>query len=254
MPLMTLLEMTQNILNSIEGDEINSITDTVESEMVAEVIRETYYDLLSSDVIPDHKELIQLEGLSDTTFPNYLKIPDNVVDVIWWKYDVVGSTETAPNYENVTFCEPEAFIARLNMRNPSGTTIQSVADSSGITLLIDNTTRPMYWTSFDNQHIITDSFDNTVDSTLQQSKTQAYCEVEPTWTVSDTFVPDLSTHMFPMLLAEAKSVSFINFKQQASPKEEKRARKHKQRSNRSKYRTRASNPSSYGPNYGRRRP
>jgi hypothetical protein len=36
---MTLLEMTQNILSAMNSDEVNSITDTVESLQVAEEIQ-----------------------------------------------------------------------------------------------------------------------------------------------------------------------------------------------------------------------
>jgi hypothetical protein len=43
----TLLEMVQNILASLNEDEVNSIGDTPEASQVSEIIRETYNNILS---------------------------------------------------------------------------------------------------------------------------------------------------------------------------------------------------------------
>ena len=42
MAKMTLLAMVQDILNDMDGDEVNSISDTVEAEQVAQIIKTTY--------------------------------------------------------------------------------------------------------------------------------------------------------------------------------------------------------------------
>jgi hypothetical protein len=45
------------------------------------------------------------------------------------------------------------------------------------------------------------------------------------WTVADGFTPDLDARQFTLLLNEAKAQAFIELKQQANPKAEKRARR-----------------------------
>ena len=74
---MTLLEMVQNILSSVESDEVDSIFDTAEALQVAEVIKETYYQLVSNQVIPEHKTIAQLTS-AGATAKVFMKIPDTV--------------------------------------------------------------------------------------------------------------------------------------------------------------------------------
>ncbi len=63
------------------------------------------------------------------------------------------------------------------------------------------------------------------NSFLQKSKVQCYGEIVPSWTHSNTFTPNLDAKHFTLLLNEAKAQAFIELKQQANPKAEKRARR-----------------------------
>ena len=45
---MNLLEITQDILNDMDGDEVNSIDDTFESAQIAQIIKSTYYAIISN--------------------------------------------------------------------------------------------------------------------------------------------------------------------------------------------------------------
>jgi hypothetical protein len=78
---MTVLDIVQNILSAMDSDEVNSISDTIESLQVAEEVKATYYDILAGLDEPHRQGSFQLLGLGDTTKPNYLKLPDTVRDV-----------------------------------------------------------------------------------------------------------------------------------------------------------------------------
>jgi len=91
--------------------------------------------------------------------------------------------------------------------------------------LINVTGNTPYWTSFDDEYIILDSFDSDVESTIQASKTQAHCYKDPSWSGTDGAIPDLPAKVFPYFLAEAKSVCFNTIKQVANQKEEQRSRR-----------------------------
>ena len=67
MPKLTLLDMTQRILSSMDADAVNSYTDTIESEQVAYIVRDAYYDLINNIEIPEHRKLITLTALADVT-------------------------------------------------------------------------------------------------------------------------------------------------------------------------------------------
>lgn len=246
---MTVLEMTQNILSAMESDEVNSISDTVESLQVAQEIETTYYELFASRTLPSSKALMTLEPLSDSTYPNYMKIPDGVASIEWIKY---MNEEGA--YSDVLYMEPVDFLDRANRFNTT-MAIESVGDIANPSILInvgiDST--PRFWTTFDNKHIVFNSYNQSVDTTLQESKSLCQAVKLPNFEVSDTFVPDLDTVLFPLLLAEAKKACFINFKGVSNTNEERRARRQLVRTQNDLWRGDQRRPYNRTPNYGRRR-
>jgi hypothetical protein len=251
MPKLTLLDMTQNILSDMDSDEVNSISDTVESGQVSEIIKTTYYDLIASKSIPETFSLVQFEGLSNTAKPNYLQYPSTATDILWFKYDSrEDSSDTVINYINVTYLKPQEFVEFLNSRNNTDSDTTSITDSSGISLLIKTNKNPEYWTSFDDELVVCDGYLSTLDSTLQKSKTQSYCKLEPTFTLSDTFVPTLGVDLFPLLLSTAKTVAFITLKQQGNPAASSASRNHLVRQQNNRHRFKTANKVTY-PDYGR---
>jgi hypothetical protein len=226
MAKMTLLEIVQNILSAMESDYANSIGDSVESAEVADVVKETYFDLINNVLdVPEHKQLINLTGLGDTSHPNYLKLADNVKKIDWFKYNKETADDPDQNYQSVDYIAPEDFIIKTNGRRESDTNIVLINDFGAGQLLIQNDKHPEFWTSFDDLYIVCDSFRTASDNTLQQSKSLCWGSLEPSWTVSDSFVPDLDSHLFPLLLEEAKATCFTNFKQVSNVKSEQRARR-----------------------------
>ena len=93
-----------------------------------------------------------------------------------------------------------------------------------------------------------DSYKASVEVILQQSKTKAFGTKFPTFTISDSFEPDLDDVMLPLLLAEAKSACFSLFKAGSDPKVEQAARRLKVSVQNDLYRTRKENSRN---NYGR---
>lgn len=227
MPKMTLLEIVQSILSDIDGSEVNSISDTVESEQIASIVRDTFYDLTTNKDTPEHEKLVQFEGLSDITKPNYLKVPVNVEKFKVLRYNVSESGDT--DYRILKFTPPENFLDRTLAQDSSDANVEKVNDFSGIPLLIRNDRMPTYYTMFDDEHVVCDSYLKTIDTTLQQSKTISLAKVSPSFSISDSFVPDIDVNQFPLLLQESKAMAFALHKQTSVPKLEKRIRKNKQR-------------------------
>lgn len=246
---MTLLEIVQNILSAMDSDEVNSISDTVESNQVAEIVKETYYEQFNGLEIPQFRTAIRLDGLGDLARPNYMLIPDNVSQLEWVKYQDDG------RYRDVAYCSPDAFFDRVLQNTLETDNVQLVTDISGVQYYIKNNKSPHFYTSMDDKYCIFDSYDNTQDSTLQDSKCFAFGQIIPTWEMADEFVPELDASLFPLLLAEAKSVSFVNLKQTASSKEEQRARRQRIRMQNNRHRDAMAQKRSYdGPNFARTRP
>lgn len=237
MPKMTVLEMVQDILNDMDSDEVNSVDDTLEAQQVAQVIKTTYYEIIDGkDEWPHLNTLVQLEGLGDAGTPTHMRMPETLQYLKWVKYNKRTSTDTKDKYLDVTFLEPKEFMDYINQRTSSDSNIDSITDFSSVTLFIRNDQAPTYWTSFDDEYIVFDSYDSDVDSTLQSSKSQAEGPRDVSFTISDTFTPDLPAKAFSYLLSESKSVCFNAIKQSANPKEEQRSSRQRRRLSGEKWR------------------
>jgi len=243
--------MTQRILSSMDSDAVNSFSDTIESEQVAYVIRDTYYDLLNNIEIPEHRKLVTLTALANTATPSTMKIPDGVRRIDEVRYNVIASGGTSKKYEVITWVEPYQFLSDTLSRNSNDSTVTTVTVDGG-EVFIRNNIAPSFYTSFDDEFMIFDSYDSAVEQTLQSSKFIVWAIQEPAFTMSNSFTPDLDVNLFPLLLNEAKSTAHVELNQQANPKAEQQALRQKIRWQSDKHSVSQSRNNSYGrPDYGR---
>jgi hypothetical protein len=239
----TLLEMTQSILSDMDSEGVNSISDTVEATQIASVIEDTFFNIIAARDIPEHKQLIKLTSLSNSAKPSHFTYPANTRKLELVQYNIGTTT---PNYKTIVYVDPMTFISRMD---ESSSNVVVVTDVKGGTpLYIRNDRMPSYYTSFDDENIVMDSFDISVDVILQTSKTRAYGYIYPTFNQTDDFTPDVDDTMLPYLLAEAKSVCFSLFKSGSDPKIEQSARRLKSFVQNDMYKTKTANKR---PNYGR---
>jgi len=204
---LTLLDMTQSILSAMDADDVSAIDETVESVQVADLIKEAYFDLMSQRDWPHLRTLSALEGLGDVSHPTKMRMAENMNKVFWIKY----------NKKDVRYLTPEEFTHIIDQRVPQ----TDIIDANGFGLVED----PGYWTSYDDEYVVFDSRNSVVDNTLQQSKCKVYGTIAPGWQHTNTFIPDLPEKFFPTLLAEAKAQAFVNLKQQANVREERKAQR-----------------------------
>ena len=251
MPKLTLLDMVQRTLSSLDSDTVNSYDDTIESEQVAYIVRDVYYNLINNHEIPEHRKLVTLTALGSVTTPSHMKIPDGIQRIEEVRYNVIKSGGTDKDYSIINYIEPEVFLQRTLSRSSSGSNIVTVTIDGG-EVLIQSDKPPEYYTSFDDEYLVFDSYDSDVDSTLQSSKFIVWAIQEPTFTMSNTFTPDLDVNLFPLLLNEIKSVAHVELNQQANPKAEQMALKQKIRWQSDRHNVSESAYNSYGrSNYGR---
>lgn len=219
----SLLKIVQAVLNDMDSDAVNSIGDTVESQQVAQIVQDCFYEMMGNRNWPHTRKVIQLDALSDTTKPNYLKLPENLKEMVFFKYEKQKDGETKIVLEDVKYLHPDEFLHHISGRNSDNDNVQVVEDFNGPKLLILNDAAPQYFTSFDDTHLVTDSYDIAVDDTLKKAKSQAVAYIIPTWVEDDEFVPDLPIDAFPALIEEAKSTASMVLKQVANQKAEQKA-------------------------------
>lgn len=219
----TLLEIVQSVLNDMVSDEINDIDDTVESQTVANIVQSVYESMLANRNWPHTKSLVQLDALADIAKPVYLRMPERLKELISIAYDVKKVGETAVKYKDIKYRDPEVFLRIISQRDSTKSTVDEIVDFSGIKLLIQNDKAPDYWTTFDDDYIVFDSYDSAVDTTIIKSKTSCLAYILPIFERSNSSVPNLPAEAFPALIAEVKSTAFYDLKQMPNEKEEKRA-------------------------------
>lgn len=247
MAKMTLLDIVQDILNDMDSDKVNSIDDTEEALQVAQIVETTFFEIIADGDWPHLGQLFQPDNTGSTT-PTKMSLPDDVQTLDWFKYDKRTVATNKAAYLPVDYKSPEDFVKILNQRDSTASDIV-VNTQEGSTLLLLNDVAPTYYTSFDNESIVCDSWDSDLETTILSSKSQMYGFREPTFSQTDTFTPDLPSKSFPYLLAEAKSTAFNALKQVANSKEEQRSGRQRRRQSLERWRHGGGITS---PDYGRR--
>jgi hypothetical protein len=248
MAKMNLLAMTQDILSDMDSDTVNSINHSVEALQVAQIIKTTYYNIIDGKDYAFLYELFKLQASGTADKPTHMKLPEDIIDLKWIKYNNKKNIKDKDNYQMVQYKLPEEFMYIVDGRDSTATNVQKVTDSTGISINIFNDKCPKYFTSFDDETIVMDSYLNSIDSTLQNSKTQCHGKRSVTFIMDDTFTPDLPVQMFTYLLNEAKSACFLTLKQMANQKAEQISVNQRRRMSQDAWKI--SKGISY-PNYGR---
>lgn len=223
----TLLELTQNVLSAMDSDEVNSISDTVESMQVATIIAETLEAEFNNIDLPSFQKVVKLEGLADVLHPNYLKFGDDVSGIQWLKY---RDNRNHEHYKTIQYLTPTQFFDHITLLSDNGYNTQEIEDFSGVTYYINNNRAPTYYTSVDNNYLIFDSFDGEYEDSLHESNTFALGSSDVNSVMlNDDYTPPIPNDLFPLLLAEAKATCFLILKQMPSPKSEQIARRQRSR-------------------------
>ena len=250
MAKLTVLEIVNDLANDLDTELVNSIDDTIESSQIAQIVRTTYFELIANRNWPHLKRTVQLESPLSLDRPTHMKLPEDTKELLSLSYNKITEEDPErPAFSTVKYLEPEDFILRTNRRNTDLDNVIVVTDTGGISLLIIDDKQPDWYTSFDDEHVVFDSYNRQIENTLQNSKTQCTMVIEPVWSQEDTFVPDLPIEAFPLLVAEAKSSAFLIIRQESNAKSEQQSRRQ------SKWLSRKAFSVKGGvryPNYGRR--
>ena len=225
----TLLEIVQEILSDIDGDEVNSFSDTTESTQVAHIVENCYWDIVSQSSFPKMFSPFELTASGNPSYPNLMTMPETALTLSWLRYDESTTESLNAGYRHLHFLDLQEFMERIYALDTTDTTVVSYEYtlSSGDTINIRcrNDQAPTYYTTIDDNILLFDSYDAEVDTTLQADKTLAFGERKPTWSYIDSFVPDLPEKQFTILRNEAKSAAFAQLKQSVNQNSERKARR-----------------------------
>lgn len=221
--------MVQDVLASMDSDEVNSISDTTESDQVARIIRACYFDIVSND-LPEHTTIFQLESSSNSAQPVMMTRPADVHSLILLKYNKATKDDTDPNFTKLTPLHINDFFNmthRLSLSEDNVASMSHVIDGDEISFLYRTDKHPDFYTCIDDHTFFFDSIDTEVDTTLQKNKTFCIGEKEHAFSLEDTYSIDLDERQHIWLLNEAKALAFAEMKQMTHEKAERTAKRHR---------------------------
>lgn len=220
---LSLLELTQNILSRLDSDEVNSINDSAEARQVAQVVRNAYFNIIARSNLPEHEKIFSLDASGSDDNPTIMLRPENVSKIKWIKYNVEDAN-LVDKYRSIYIIPFEQFDDRMRMLNPSETNVRTFTLDDK-TFYYRDDVAPFFCTVYNDNYIIFDSYNKAVDTTLQASKSLAFGEIMPVFTLTDDFTPDLDDQQFPLLINEATSLAFFELKQEQHQKAEQEAKR-----------------------------
>lgn len=223
----TLLEMTQDILVSLDGDEVTAITDTAESTQIAAIIRQCFYEIVSEYELPEHHTFFELTETS-TSSPTIMTKPTDVISISWIKYDYGVSSDNVKDYREVLFMPRNDFFRVMD-------SLVDTEDDVGVfnyTIGSDifpfkykNDQNPQFYTTYDDSTIVFNSFDEEEETFLRKTKTWCWGLKEQSWSHTGSAVPVLDHKLSNLLFQKAKAQCFMELKQAENPQAERKARK-----------------------------
>ena len=209
----TLLSIVQDILSDADGDDVNSITDTIESDQCARVVRDVFDQIVDGHDFEALKTLKQLEATSAST-PNVMTRPEGFHTIEWIRYDKRVSGSDPQNFERVAYLNVDAFMSLVLQRTTSDSNVDAITLSTGPIISVITDKAPTYFTVMDagDDEIVFDSYDSGIDTNLQQSKALAYSTQKPSLTLANASVISLPKHLTVLFKREARAMYWDLYK------------------------------------------
>ena len=251
---MTILEMTQEILTSMGGDEVNSIDDTTEAGDISRLIRRCYFDLINHLKPHEHYRLFELEATSSAS-PTLMTMPTDISFLEWVKYDNATTEDDDTKFLEVDFLDLKTFLERMYTLDADDTEVEEFTytdTGDSINFLCYNDRMPTVFTTYNDNLLIFDAYDSSEETNLQETNTLCYGRELPTFTLSDSFTPDLDAQQFSILVNKAKLLCFSELRQTEHKVAEREERRHMRIAQKDKRAVTNRRELDHAPNYGRK--
>ena len=225
MPKKTLLQIVQKVAQKINSDEVTSLTEgSVEILDIAEMCREVLEDLSIRNDWEFLKD--QLMPLEAGTNAIELTIPDNVkkVQTLRYRYTEGGVQK---GFRTLTYLHPDDFLHRLQNNRPSEPNTDTIT-INGIELYPRTNRQPRYWTSFNEQTVVVDSYDAAENPTgveATDSTILATINLDFTGSDVDGWIAPIPEQLFTLWEQECVAEGFVQFRQAENPRAERRSRR-----------------------------
>jgi hypothetical protein len=175
MALINVLTYIQRALSKVDAENVSTLDGTVESTQVLGFLQVAYNELIGD--FPWH-HLREFQKLQVTATAHIMKLPTDTMGFDYVRY----------NKKDILFKEPHDMQSLLDTRDIELTSV----DNNGAI----NDRDPAFWTTVDDENIIFDSYNVSLQSNLSLIEVVR----EPAELTLPTDFPDIPKRMEPTLL------------------------------------------------------
>lgn len=231
----TLLYTVQRVLEKLNLDPVNSIADSEDALLISREAETTFYDMMTRAEWKQNLELLKLESVSDLSQPTVLLLPANVQGIDSVRYDC-SELNKNKDIRRIKFLEPEEFLTRSYCLNTDKDNVVEMLVNGNLVLVEDDKS-PRYYTSFDNEQLVFDSYNKELSDTILASKSICYGEIVEPWLEEDTYVIPLHNDLYSLYLATLSAACSMYMNSEVSQEDERRAARGISRMRREQIRT-----------------
>lgn len=223
---LTLLQVVQQYLDATSGFYVDSIFDTDESQQVANISERIYYEMVQDfpHLLFVQKD-VTLDSISDPTKPNFLLIPKEVQSIkdseLYYNISESGDLQ----YRALKYCSPLEFMSITAQYSSKDTSVDVITGFDNQKMGVINDEWPQYFTSFDGEHIVTNSYNSEYETTIQASKTRILVSQMPVFLQQDEFIIPVPQHLSSTYMSMVLDECFNLVYQQPNAKISQKARK-----------------------------
>ena len=176
-------------------------------------------DITHTTAIPNNTTVIEVTNLSVTLSNNIASPGVSLGDIISF-----SPLNQPVFYEYVTILPVVQFLDMVSTFNPDDDDVVTY-NFQGFNLRYKNDKKPQFCTVIQDYNILFDSFQISLEDTLQASKTMCYGQDLPAFVLTDNFTPNLDDKQFPLLIQEAMARAWFELKQMPHQKAEQESKR-----------------------------
>lgn len=242
-----LLQIVQNILSDMDSDGVNSISDTLESEQVAQCVATIFEQIQTEWDLPEQVKMYRLGNTTDATNgKTRLLLADASVTLHSLLYNNKRLSGGDPAYTPLRLVSNDEFLGHTI--NSAGEDQQWPEDAN-LVFRVRNDRGPNMVTLVGTRTLVADAYLADKEATLQSSSAVGYGGVEPGLVIDDDTIIDLDGILMPLLERNASELAFDLYAGGAPRKIIDLARKARVRAQRNKDKIRSVDRT--GSDYGR---
>jgi len=215
----SVLKYVQKCLDVLESDQVDTINDTEESLRVAGFLEDVYYELMNREEWKFLDGPASFASAATLSKPTTFTITGTVKHIHQVRYNVADDGADA-EFRVLKYLEPLQFLERFSTPGEDRTLVEV---GNNLSVYVDKSRQPEYYTSYGEQEIILDAYDSDIDSTAVSSKLNVYASIIPEFSIDDEFVPTIPRHMEPLLQSTLNSVSSLYLNKEVAAPDENRA-------------------------------